>query len=227
MAATITGTLIGIEAPAGNLDASVDVALCGYGSRNPISQAAGNTGIFCSVEVGGLPGNAFNVDLVGNDKIVPAGTYYLFTFRDSNGDIVQCNAYVFLDGQTYDLATAAPFDPIQPIPPLPVPVTNMLLIVPPSEPEFDGSQYTAFKMTLDQDNTGAFLANIVPGNLYTFIIVQDAVGNHVFQWPTGPAPMGTRNATPVSKEPNATTVQTFVADEFGMLYAISAATYYL
>jgi hypothetical protein len=103
----------------------------------------------------------------------------------------------------------------------------MLLIVPPSEPEFDGSQYTAFKMTLDQDNTGAFLANIVPGNLYTFIIVQDAAGDHIFDWPTGPAPMGTRNATPVSKEPNATTVQTFVADEFGMLYAISAATYYL
>lgn len=208
---------------------SIDIALCGYGSRSPVAQGpGGSNGVFMDVAFNDLkatgPGNSYTVTLLGNDLIVPAGTYYTFTFRNDNGDILQCNAYIFLGDNTYDLSDYDPFDPTQPPPPLPPLIISQLLVLPSGvwSPDFDGSQYTAWKITLTIDVGGAQFSGLIPGNLYTFIIVQDAVGNHAFTFPAGPPPFGTRNPVEVSQEPNSTTVQTFVCDDNHLLWPIGA-----
>jgi hypothetical protein len=68
---------------------------------------------------------------------------------------------------------------------------------------------------------------MIAGNLYTFIIVQDAVGGHAFVWPAGTAPTGTLNQTPVCQLPNSITVQTFVATSSTLLMPIGPGTYIL
>ncbi len=222
---TVTAKLIGVlqqTVPAG---LTVDIALCSYQSRNPVSRApVGDNGTFADINLLGVAptqaGDTISVDLIGNDVIVPAGTYYTFTFRNGNGDILQVNAYTFVDGNDYDLTGLDPIDPNQPPPPPPQPISNLLLVVPPDAPDFDGSQFTTWQMTLDQDVTTATLTGIVPGNLYTFIIVQDGSGNHVFLFPSG-----THNQTAVCMKPNAQTTQTFVADENGELWAIGPGTW--
>src|SRR5436309_6811512 len=127
--ATVAGTLIGIVA-AGNAGGSIDFMLCGYGSRFPKEQG---TGIFCDVQkkkVKPAADGTFTVNLISNDQIAPSGTYYTATTRNANGDAVQCNAYLFLGAQTYNLNQIDPFDPSQPAPPLPPLIINQLLVVP-------------------------------------------------------------------------------------------------
>jgi hypothetical protein len=223
--ATVTGKLISATGES-DTGASIEFMLSGYGSWSPKGQG-GSVGSFSDTVTTGEGGD-FSVSLVGNDEINPPTTYYAVTIRNSNGDIIQCNAYQFTDGQSYDFDLLAPYDPNLPPPSLPPPVTNLLLIVVAAggAAEFIGDQYTAWQITLDHDIVGAYLSNIVPGNLYTFIIIQDAVGGHVFNFPTGPAPYGTRNVLDVDSEPNSTSIQTFIADANGMLWAIGPGTYY-
>jgi hypothetical protein len=210
---------------------SIEIALCGYGSQIPhipneamfgkITQPVGMTS--SAQDLG-----TFSAYLYSNPLIQPPGTYYTVTVKDANGDTVQVNAYRFNSAGDFDLDSLQPYDPNLPPPPLPAPITNMLLLVGENAgaPNFDGGQYTAWKITLTQDIPGAYLTNIIPGNLYTFIIVQDAVGGHYFNWPSGPPPANLHNAAFVAMQPNATTIQTFIADEFEDLYAIGPGTYY-
>lgn len=203
---------------------SLEVALCGYGAQFPRA----NDGTLARVmqQIMADPSGTYQFSTYGNDVIEPPGTYYTIAIKNSNGDIVQVNAYVVEQGGSYDLKDLVPFDPNQPPPPLPQPLSNLLLVVPAEyAPHFDGSQYTTWLITLDQDVPGATIGGIVPGNLYTFIIEQDAVGNHLFIFPYGPPPYGTQNVTAVCLEPNSRTVQTFVADEDGMLWAIGPGTW--
>jgi len=53
-----------------------------------------------------------------------------------------------------------------------------------STPLFDLSQGLTFKITLTGDVTSSTIANLAPGQVYGFIICQDAVGNHLFTWPS-------------------------------------------
>lgn len=219
---TVTGTLdtiLGSQAENGK----VEVALCGYGSRVPrmngVALAARVTEDDVTVDASGH----FSFTVTGNEDIAPAGTYYTVTIKDDNGDIVQVNAYRFLNTPpTYDLNLIDPYDPNQPPPPLPPLITNLLLILPAADVmAFDGSKSTAFKTTLPGSVTNATFPNMASGQLYTFIIVQDATGGWNFVWPAN-----VHNAARVCHDPNSTTVQTFVADEFGNLYAIAPGTYY-
>lgn len=219
---TVTGKLETILANAPD-KGTVEVALCGYGSRVPrmngVALAARITDDNVTVGADG----SFTFAVTGNDDIAPAGTYYTVTIRDDNGDIVQVNAYRFLNTPpNYDLNLIDPYDPNQPPPPLPPLITNLLLVIPAADNMvFDGSASTAFKTTLPGNVTNATFPNMHSGQLYTFIIVQDATGGWNFVWPGN-----VFNADPVSKKPNCTTIQTFVADEFGNLYAIAPGTYY-
>lgn len=208
-------------------DSTIDIQLCGYGSRSPVGRGVGGeTGVIMDVSLLGIqptgPNNTFNIPLIGNDYIAPPGTYYTVTIRNANGDILQTNAYVFLDENTYDLAGTDPFDPALPMPPLPPLIYNQLQNVDPAAPWFECGSYTAFQMTLDRDVEGAALQPPTPGNLYTFIIVQDAAGGHIFWWPNGMT-----NFSEICSAPNSTTVQLFIADDTGMLWAVSAATWYI
>jgi hypothetical protein len=207
--------------------------LCGYGSRSPVCRGSGSeNGSYYTAEALNVgvsqAGNAFSVTVTGNDEIEPPGTYYTVTFRDPNGDIMQCNAYVFLGANDYDLTNTDPFDPSLPPPPLPPLILPQLLVVPwDNAPVFPGDTYTAFQITLAGDTEGATVENMLQGNLYTFIIIQDATGEHIFFWPGGVAPSGIRNpAIPVCPLPNSITTQTFVAIDTTLLLPIGPATYY-
>lgn len=217
--------------PEGELDnaATVDFALCGYGSQNPRTQTGGAAGTFSNPALLGigvnneLGGEPISVELVGNDTISPPGTYYTVTMRNGNGDILQCNAYIFLDGQTYDLGKINPFDPSQPVPPLPPLIFNQLLLIAFSPtPNFPGDQYTALAMTLSGDVTSSTMTGQVAGNLYTFILSQDGTGGWSFVWPTA-----ILNATPINPAPRSITIQTFVCiGNNGPLLPIGPGTYF-
>jgi hypothetical protein len=134
------------------------------------------------------------------------------------------NAYRFTSNQsTWDLNLIDPYDPNVPPPPLPMPLINELLVVPAVDPiVYDGSQYPTFATLLPGNINNVSFTNMQPGNLYTFIIIQDAVGGWNFVWPPN-----AYNAARIDHRPNATTIQTFVADEQGDLYAIAPGTYSL
>jgi len=204
---------------------SIEIALCGYGSQIPhipneamfgkITQPVGMT--TSAQDLG-----TFSAYLYSNPLIQPPGTYYTVTVKDANGDTVQVNAYRFNAAGDFDLDSLQPYDPNLPPPPLPAPITNMLLIIAAANGMiFPGDEYTAFKTTLPGNVSYSTAENMIPGNLYTFIIVQDATGNWDFVWPPN-----VKNAARIDHIPNSTTIQTFIADEFGDLYAIGPGTYY-
>ena len=175
---TITGTLETIiNKPESG---AVEVQLCGYGSQVPrvngIALMARLTVDEDDIPIS--PTGTFTFNVPGNDQIIPDGTYYAVTIKDANGDIAQVNAYRFLySSPTYDLNLTDPYDPNQPPPPLPPLITNMLLVMPwAADLQFPGDQYLSFRVTITGDVTSSELLNYVPGNLYTWIIQQDAVG---------------------------------------------------
>lgn len=223
-AVTVTGTLessVNGTAVAG----TVQVMLCGYGSRVPRVNGVALVARIKEQNIAVAGNGTFMFTVFPNDEIAPAATYYTVQISDDNGDTAQINAYRFLSvPSTYDLNLIDPYDPIQPPPPLPPILTNLLQIVPPADDmAFDGSIYSAFKTTLTGDVARPGIENMEPGNLYTFIVVQDATGGHsLLPWP----PLGMHNATAIDLDPNSTTIQTFVADEARNLWAIGPATYY-
>jgi hypothetical protein len=202
--------------------AMVEVQLCGYGSQVPrVPGTFAYMNLTTQVSAADDTGQ-YHFAIFSNDLIVPQGTYYTFTYKNPNGDVAQVNAYRFIGAGIFDTSELVPYDPNQPPPPLPPLITNLLLILAAADNMiFDGSASTAFKTTLTANVTQPVFENMASGNLYTFIIVQDGTGGHNFVWPSN-----VRNATPVDPAANSTTIQTFVADDLGDLYAISAGTYY-
>jgi hypothetical protein len=222
MGAYVEGKLVGVDATGMELG-SMEFALCGYGAqtpRGPFTFARLNAKVLADNQ------GVCSITLQGNDVISPEGTYYTVTTRNSNGDIAQVNAYIFNDGGSYDLDMMDPFDPSFPMPPLPPPIVNQLQSASGGPTfTFDGSQFLSFQYTLDQDAT-CEIENAKIGNLYTFIIRQDAAGNHVWTWP-----FYIFNATPINSEPNSVTIQTFIlTDEpvngHHIFYPISGPTWW-
>jgi hypothetical protein len=219
---TVTGKL---ESAANGtaVQGGVEVMLCGYGSRVPRVNGKALVAEIQSDDITVQADGTFTFTVDPNDTISPVGTYYAVTIKDANGDIAQINAYRFLSiPSTYDLNLIDPYDPNQPPPPLPPLLQNLLQIVPPAfDMVFDGTTYIGFKTTLPGNVSNPTIQNMQPGNLYTFIIVQDGAGNHTFTWPAD-----VHNAVPVDPEPNSSTIQTFVADENADLWPVGPATYY-
>jgi len=218
---TVTGKL---ESSANGtaIAGAIQLMLCGYGSRVPRINGVALVARITDKTIPVAAAGTFSFTVPPNDEIAPAGTYYTVQVKDENGDTAQINAYRFLSvPSTYDLNLIDPYDPNQPPPPLPPILTNLLQIVPPSNGMvFDGTTYIGFKTTLTGDVTSSVTQNMQPGNLYTFIVVQDATGGHIFTWPAT-----VHNATMVDPLPNTTTIQTFVADENHALWPIGPGTY--
>jgi len=220
---TVTGKLqSAINSSA--VQGKVEVMLCGYGSRVPRHNGVALVARIEDDEITISADGSFTFSAPPNDEITPVITYYAVTIKDENGDIAQVNAYRFLSTPpTYDLNLIDPYDPNLPPPPLPPIITNMLLVMAPAaDMIFDGTTYTAFKTTLPGNVFYPTFVNMIPGNLYTFIIVQDAVGGWDLDWGYDG---NVHNATSIAKTPNATTIQTFVADENGELWPVGPATY--
>jgi hypothetical protein len=219
--ATVTGDISTIVLDEDYPSAQVSLELCGYGSQIPRVNGIALIGQLKQMNIELDANGNFTIQVQGNDLISPAGTYYVLTVANSNGDVVQVNAYRFLsDGTSYDLNLLEPYDPNQPPPPLPPLITNLLLVVPwNSEMEFPGDVYTSFRTTLTGDVTSITTPDTVQGNLYTFIIQQDATGGHAFPWSAD-----FLNPSPINPNPNGLTVQTFVMGTANLI-AISAATW--
>lgn len=203
---------------------SIEVALCGYGSQVPRVATEAMLSLVTQAQAvnpatASNPG-AFEVNLFSNGIIQPAGTYYTVTIKDDNGDIVQVDSYIF-DPGIYDLSTLTPFDPSLPLPPLGPYIKSQLEILQDQTAfVFDGSNYLSFKTILNSNATIS-VSNAVPGNLYTFVIIQDATGNRQVTWAANFI-----NATPVNPDPNGWTIQTFIYLDDNNFYPISGSTWF-
>jgi hypothetical protein len=201
---------------------SVLIELRGYGSFVPkIADQGTVVKLAYQVNPTTPPAGDWAAVVPGNDIIAPPETFYTLSYMDDNGDIVQCEAYQFADALSYDMDGMTPFDPSAG--PISVPpfILNLLLDVPYSATaHFPGDEFTAWEINLTGDVTGPTFTNLIDGNLYTIIVIQDGTGGHVFLWPAN-----VLNPTRVNPDPNGITIQTFVAMN-GNLYAIAAGTYY-
>jgi len=201
----------------------IEVMLCGYGSRVPRVNGKALVARIQDSNITVQADGSFSFTVDPNDTISPIGTYYTVTVKDDNGDVAQINAYRFLSiPASYDLNLLDPYDPNQIPPPLPPLLQNLLLVLGATfNMVFDGTTYPSFKTTIGGNVDFPTIQNMRPGNLYTFIIVENSPGGFRFLWPST-----MHNAALVDTNPDSTTVQTFVADENGELWAIGPATYY-
>lgn len=207
--------------------ASVEIALCGYGAQVPRAYSDNGVGRFAqlSTRVPTEPLKGFwNATVVGNDVILPKGTYYTITTRNANDDITQIEAFQFNDGEQYDVDGTEPFDPTQPPGPLPPAIVSQIQTIMLDTSGYgtgDGTSALTFKIPLNLDATFD-IENAVAGNLYTVIIQQDGTGNRSLDWPEN-----FRNPSPINPEPNGVTVQTFVFSDDSWFYPISSSTWYI
>jgi hypothetical protein len=82
---------------------------------------------------------------------------------------------------------------------------------------FDCSQANGFQVTLGGNVTSMVVENAAPGQIVTFVLIQDATGGHTFAWPASMT--GTAAIDPTA---NITNVQQFIARNDGTLRPISA-----
>jgi hypothetical protein len=80
---------------------------------------------------------------------------------------------------------------------------------------FDGLQAVAWKVLMKRTVSSVRITGIAPGQLYTFMFVQDTPGGHRFDWPTPQVEGGSR----IDTDPNATSIQNFIGYTGGRLLA--------
>lgn len=79
---------------------------------------------------------------------------------------------------------------------------------------FDGLKAVCWFVHMGSDITAPRVTNIAPGELYTFVFVQDAIGGRIINWPANCI-----NAAPIDPAPNATTIQNFIGNTGGTMFA--------
>jgi hypothetical protein len=110
---TLTATLDDLTgAPAGSLanPAKLRIALCGFGPILPLiggTAMLAKTGPFAVYSTG----SPISIQLWGNDQIAPSNTYYSIEILDGQDNVVQCGAYQFIGGGTFDLSTTVQIVP--------------------------------------------------------------------------------------------------------------------
>jgi hypothetical protein len=82
---------------------------------------------------------------------------------------------------------------------------------------FDGLQAVTWKVLMRRTISTMRITNIAPGQLYSFIFVQDGIGGHQFVWPTPQVTGGML----IDIIPNATSIQNFVGGTGSTLDAIA------
>lgn len=86
---------------------------------------------------------------------------------------------------------------------------------------FDASQGNDFETTLTGNVVGpSAVINTVPGDIYTFTIIQDVVGGRGWTWP-----VAVKNASVPNPAASSISIQSFVARANGNLYPIGPMTY--
>jgi hypothetical protein len=82
---------------------------------------------------------------------------------------------------------------------------------------FDCSQANGFQVTLGGNVTSSVVENAAPGQIVTFVLIQDGTGGHTFAWPASMT-----GTAPIDGTPNITNIQQFIARNDGTLRPISA-----
>ena len=84
----------------------------------------------------------------------------------------------------------------------------------------DLNAYETFVIDFQTSVVDMRLKNPIPGRLYTFVMRQDAKGNHRLQWASD-----AHNGMMLNPTPRSVTVQTFIAAKDGNLYAVPPGTW--
>lgn len=128
--------LTGVSAGSIANPAKLRITLCGFGPVLPLiagTAMLARTGPFAlySTDSSGI-----TTSLWGNDQITPSGTFYSIEILDGQDNVVQCGAYQFIGGGTFDLSNAA-----QIVPPYGFVIGG--LVVKPTTGAYPGTTYTA------------------------------------------------------------------------------------
>jgi hypothetical protein len=231
-------------------NSTLQMQLCGYGSQVPRISGTGMIAKTSPIAVKAGGTGIITMSIWGNDVITPAGTYYTFAVADDQGNVVQLNAYQFAGAGTYDLSSAALYDP----PPPSILSVNPVL----RDPAGAATQTINGSITINGDltvtgqinNTGGVyvlpwaanlvldghlgssfkcvlggdttisVANLGGNSLVPLRLVQDGAGGHAVTWAGS-----IRNAGVVSPAANSRSVYLFAADKDGSLDAASPVMY--
>jgi hypothetical protein len=79
---------------------------------------------------------------------------------------------------------------------------------------FDGLVAVCWFIHMRSNIASARVQNISPGQMYSFVFTQDAVGGHTINWPVNCV-----NAGPIDPQPNSITVQNFIGNTGGIMLA--------
>jgi hypothetical protein len=96
-----------------------------------------------------------------------------------------------------------------------------LLVIPYGPTQtFDCSKANGFQTELSGNVTSTSVVNVSPGQIVTFIIIQNETGGHTFAWPTS----GMLGTTPIESTATSRNVQTFIGATDGTLSPIGPMT---
>lgn len=249
---TLAGILLDIF---GAPDAGfMTITLVGFGSAAPRIVGTAMLAPTAPVDVEALANGSYSFQLWGNDQITPTGSYYTIKISDSDGNVVQLNAYQFAGTHSYDLSNVDPFIPV-PVPPTPA---NAVLKNPPGgggitqtinssivitgNLTVDGTINFNFAMATVPINAGHPIFDGTQGLGQYLVLTQDVSSSTAINQPHGiPVTFvlkqdgtGGRSMTwpalfvnppAVNPAPNGVTIQSFVLAPDGNYYAIGGASW--
>jgi hypothetical protein len=212
--------LQGNDIGSASLPAFVEIALANYGPTLP--RILG-TSMLAKVGPGSqkIPyeGAPINVTLWGNDVITPAGTYYVITILDDQGNILQSGAYEFTGTLSADLSTLAQIFPSATSSVMGSEVTLQAT----ATPSFNCGLVNGpveFYLVLTENVTSSTLLTNFAGQIVMFRLQQNATGGWTFAWPPN-----VKNPGTVDSAPNSVTSQAFYVAGNGNAYPLGPQTY--
>lgn len=150
-------------------------------------------------------GKAPNTIMFATDELAGSPVFEVQLFQ-------QANALGAVGSAQWSISGASPIDlsleTPSPTPGVSQPMPAGQTTIPFSAtPVFPASTFAGFVITLTGNVTSSSISGGVAGTHYTFVIIQDGVGNHTFAWPANVI-----NAQAPDPGPNQRSQQTFYFD---------------
>lgn len=201
--------------------AYVEIALANFGATLPrIAGTAMLAGVGPRTQKIPYLGAQITVVLYGNDVITPAGTYYVISILDDQGNVLQSGAYVFNGTINAALSTLAQSFPSAASSSV---GGSEVILVSTATPTFDCTLVNGpveFYLLLTADVTSSQLLPNFAGQIVMFRIAQDATGGRAFVWPTN-----VKNPGIIGPDVNQVTSQAYFVASDGNAYPLGPQTY--